>query len=89
MSEKILLQIKKHSRYYHLAEILKICRKQPKTPTQIFLPLHNKLTYKILKEVLQVASKAKLIEETEKGYITTRKGELYIRRFKNLLKLLE
>ncbi len=86
-AEKLVLQIKKHTRYAHLAQILKICR-QSKTKMEIYQQVVKMITYPMLTRLLEIATQHKLVRKQGGLYQTTRKGEKYIKTFNEILRLL-
>lgn len=86
--EKTILEIKKNTRFGLIASILEKCH-EPTTKSQLFFNTHNTLTYKIINQVVEQTLKAKLLKQQNNTYTTTRKGNRFIKQFKELLELLE
>jgi len=87
--ERMLLEIRKKSRYALLATMMNACKK-PKTKYEVYLKLGLKYTtYAQLKSLLATALKLKLLEKKDSQYVTTEKGKTYAKKFRRLLKLLQ
>jgi predicted transcriptional regulator len=88
-TEKLLLGIKRHSRYSLLALILKAC-KEPKAKSDLYFTRPRMFHYGLLGDLLEQATKLKLLEtDKDKRYYTTSKGEEFIKRFEELLGFLK
>ena len=88
-AERILLGIKRHSRYSLLALILKTCR-EPKLKSDLYYTRPRMYHYTLLGELLNQAVKLKLLEQQNNGkYHTTKKGILFIRKLEELLDFLK
>jgi predicted transcriptional regulator len=88
-TEKLLLGIKRHSRYSLLALILKAC-KEPKAKSDLYFTRPRMFHYGLLGDLLEQATKLKLLEIDKNGkYHTTAKGNEYIRLYTALLKFLK
>ena len=85
--EKKLLRIHKCSRYSLLCYVLQVCRK-PKSMAEIYWKRPNAFTYRLLKGLIALATEHGLTERRDGKFLTTSKGEEYIKRFKGLLDLL-
>jgi predicted transcriptional regulator len=86
--EKAVLGRRRHSRYALLYYVLKACLK-PKSLAQIFWSKSQVFSYKTLKELTDIALRLKLLKVEERKFITTEKGKVYIRKFEELVRLLE
>ena len=88
-TERILLNLKKHSRYSLLALILKTCR-QPKAKSDLYYTRPRMFHYGLLGDLLTQATKLKLLEiDKDQKYHTTAKGNEFVKRYEALLKFLK
>jgi predicted transcriptional regulator len=87
-TEKVLLNIKRHSRYALMAFMLETC-KEPKAKFDIYCTRPKELSYKLLDELLTQALKLKLLKQKDDKYSTTLKGKELIKKFEELLKFLK
>jgi len=87
-AEKTILNIKRHSRYALLTLILKSCR-QPKSKGDLYYTRPRMFHYTLLGKLLDQAVSLKLLEKQDDQFLTTRKGELFIKKFEELLRFLK
>jgi predicted transcriptional regulator len=86
--EQALLQTKYQSRYAQIYYILKTCR-TPKRKADLYYTKPKKLQWNLLGELIDISVKAKLLIQTGEKYQTTEKGEVFLKKFEELLKLLK